>query len=489
MSKIREQAILRVRSNSRRRHGSSPVLLEKTRSKENIEYSMGKHGGIRMDRIRNYNRSVITNAIPIKLANGTWKVQMDYSSLNKACSKDMYPFSEEGEELASLIGYPYKCFLRLPMEYSHIRMAEDDEEKTGFQTEEGVYCFTHMPKELKKSTATLHRMMEKDKKEIRQVANIGYPQRRRDYDVMSTTKNGDNKFCTTNRGKESRFLFPMCASLYKEWRYATPQQKKGKEDEGLVMKKFFGQGEHVEGKPDANEGGTFILSEKLQAKSTPTPRAWWLYVGKETIEEGLAASTNQGMKDLHVFIDSLTLVAQEVSVGIKTRPSVEETSSSNKGKAASNAPRAEPNYNAGGGDTMIPPSEQGTPMNNNVVERTCNNKGGRKHKQLVEGNTKNSARRTNLVKKGIVSVFEQQGWRAEADAYTLGKEQRKVGATSACKFIQTFTRGFDLFCLSSLRLGLWRMEGGGGKTHPLNGRRRVLEDGLGDRSHQMSGCS
>ncbi|GKC71989.1 reverse transcriptase domain-containing protein [Tanacetum coccineum] len=65
----------------------------------------------------------------------------------------------------------------------------------------------------------------------------------------------------------------------------------------------------------------------------------------EALLAGLAASTNQGMKDLHVFIDSLTLVAQEVSVGIKTRPSVEETSSSKKGKAASNAPRAKPNYN------------------------------------------------------------------------------------------------------------------------------------------------
>ncbi|GKB06256.1 gag-pol polyprotein [Tanacetum coccineum] len=214
-----------------------------------------------------------------------------------------------------------------------------------------------------------------------------------------------------------------------------------KEVEGLVMKKFFSQGEQVEGTPNANEGGTFTLSKKLQEKSTPTPRAWRLYVGKETIKEGsgvgiilvsleekmhsyairlkfhasnhvmdyeallagLAAFTNQGMKDLHVFIDLLTLVAQvershtpvtkqerkykeeildatvpfyrfrithlpkilnskakvltglatiklkflnqEVSVGIKTRPSIEETSSSNKGKAASNAPRAEPNYN------------------------------------------------------------------------------------------------------------------------------------------------
>ncbi|GKE12802.1 reverse transcriptase domain-containing protein [Tanacetum coccineum] len=59
-----------------------------------------------------------------------------------------------------------------------------------------------------------------------------------------------------------------------------------KEAEGLVMKKFFGQGEHVEGTPDANEGGTFTLSKKLQAKSTPTPKAWRLYVGEETIEEG-----------------------------------------------------------------------------------------------------------------------------------------------------------------------------------------------------------
>ncbi|GJW48994.1 reverse transcriptase domain-containing protein [Tanacetum coccineum] len=42
-----------------------------------------------------------------------------------------------------------------------LRMIEDDEEKTGFHTEEGVYCFTHMLKELKNSVATLQRMVEK----------------------------------------------------------------------------------------------------------------------------------------------------------------------------------------------------------------------------------------------------------------------------------------------------------------------------------------
>nr|GFB38595.1 hypothetical protein [Tanacetum cinerariifolium] len=42
-----------------------------------------------------------------------------------------------------------------------IKIVEEDEEKTGFHTEEGIYCFTHMPKELKNSAATLQRMMEK----------------------------------------------------------------------------------------------------------------------------------------------------------------------------------------------------------------------------------------------------------------------------------------------------------------------------------------
>nr|GEW72881.1 reverse transcriptase domain-containing protein [Tanacetum cinerariifolium] len=123
----------------------------------------------------------------------------------------------------------------------------------------------------------------------------------------------------------------------------------------------------------------------------------------EALLTGLAVSVSKGMKDLHVFMDSPKLVTQtegnhisatkqerkykkeimdviapfyrfrithfpkilnskvevltglttikleflnqEVSVGIKTRPSVEETSSSKKGKATRNVPSAKPNYN------------------------------------------------------------------------------------------------------------------------------------------------
>ncbi|GJV21868.1 reverse transcriptase domain-containing protein [Tanacetum coccineum] len=123
----------------------------------------------------------------------------------------------------------------------------------------------------------------------------------------------------------------------------------------------------------------------------------------EALLAGLAVFVSKGIEDLHVFIDSQRLVAQikgnhtpateqekkykkeimdatasfyrfriihlpknlnskaevltglatiklellnqEVSVGIKTRPSVEETSSSKKGKATSNVPSPKPNYN------------------------------------------------------------------------------------------------------------------------------------------------
>ncbi|GKA53621.1 hypothetical protein Tco_0746936 [Tanacetum coccineum] len=105
MGMIREQAILRTRSNLGQRSG-----------KESMFPKEGEGGDIKME-------------------NGAWQVRMDYSSLNRICAKDMYPFPKVEEELASLMRYLYKCFLRLPIENSQIRMAEGNEEKTRFHTE------------------------------------------------------------------------------------------------------------------------------------------------------------------------------------------------------------------------------------------------------------------------------------------------------------------------------------------------------------------
>nr|GEX41172.1 hypothetical protein [Tanacetum cinerariifolium] len=96
----------------------------------------------------------------------------------------------------------------------------------------------------------------------------------------------------------------------KQCSYMISDELSPKEAEGSVVKKFFGQGEQVQETPDANKGEAFNLSKKLQEKSTKTPRAWRLYLGKETIKEGLAAYVSKGMKDLHVLMDLPKLVAQ-----------------------------------------------------------------------------------------------------------------------------------------------------------------------------------
>ncbi|GJT45243.1 hypothetical protein Tco_0953958 [Tanacetum coccineum] len=417
----------------------------------------------------------IANTIPIKLANGTWKMQVDYSSLNK--------------------------------EYSQIRMTEDDKEKTRFHMEEGVYCFTHMPKVLKTSAATLQRMMEKVLADQRGRNVEIYLEEiviksKSDLDLVQDVEETLRKLKRVNikidpvmssfEVKEGRFLGYM---LTKEGVRADPEKypirkvrvrfkttegsgwtneaeealqrikrklnklqtlavpKEGEilmlclchkdrmissvllvEREGIQihvsyvsqplqgMEIFYTPMEKME-TLDANEGGTLNLNKELQEKSTPTPRAWRLYLGKETIEEGsgvgiilvipkermhsyairLKFNTSDYAIDceallggLFVYVSKegnhtvaieqerkykkeimnattpfhrfriihlpkilnfkaevltelatiqLKCLNQEVSVGIKTRASVEETSSSEKGKVTSNVPSAKLNYN------------------------------------------------------------------------------------------------------------------------------------------------
>ncbi|GKB13492.1 hypothetical protein Tco_0847415 [Tanacetum coccineum] len=272
-------------------------------------------------------------------------------------------------------------------------MEEDDEEKTGFHIEEGVYCFTHMPKELKKFSSYA---LEDDGEDVEYIqrklkrVNIKIDPVTSSFGVK---EGGFLGYMVTKEGVKAdlekiqaiilgpsprspnqiRILFlqltaiskfiPKLAELkypiYKArmrlgtvkesgWTNEAEEALRRKEAEGPVVKKFFGQGEKVQETLDENEGGTLNLNRELQTKSTLTPRAWRLYLGKETIEEdsgmgiilvspeermhsyvirlkfntsdhaidceallaGLAVFVSKGMKDLHVFIESLRLVAQ-----------------------------------------------------------------------------------------------------------------------------------------------------------------------------------
>ncbi|GKB33018.1 putative ribonuclease H-like domain-containing protein [Tanacetum coccineum] len=260
-----------------------------------------KQGSICMGRIRKDRRSMICHGASakdispcqangpqeaahgirrktsIKGKDGTWKVRVDYFSLNKVCARDMYPFPEEGEELVSLMGYPYKCFLRLPKEYNQIRMAEDDEEKTRFHTEEGVRADTEKLQAIILSPTpkspnqirNLFLQLTVISKFIPKMAELPYPIRM--VRVRSEATKGSG---WTYEAEEA--LQRIKRKLNKLQTLAVTKE----------VKKFFGQREQIQEILDENERGTSNLNKELQAKSTPTPRAWWLYLGKETIEEG-----------------------------------------------------------------------------------------------------------------------------------------------------------------------------------------------------------
>ncbi|GJS65719.1 reverse transcriptase domain-containing protein [Tanacetum coccineum] len=61
----------------------------------------------------------------------------------------------------SLCGFPFKCFLDAYKGYHQIQMAEEDEEKTAFITNQGIFCYTKMPFGLRNAGATYQRLVDK----------------------------------------------------------------------------------------------------------------------------------------------------------------------------------------------------------------------------------------------------------------------------------------------------------------------------------------
>nr|GEV34458.1 reverse transcriptase domain-containing protein [Tanacetum cinerariifolium] len=81
-----------------------------------------------------YYHDWLSNPVMVKKHDGSWRMCVDFTDLNKA--------------------YAYKG-------YHQIQMAAADEEKTAFHTGQGVYCYTKMPFGLKNASATYQRLMDK----------------------------------------------------------------------------------------------------------------------------------------------------------------------------------------------------------------------------------------------------------------------------------------------------------------------------------------
>nr|GEW20943.1 reverse transcriptase domain-containing protein [Tanacetum cinerariifolium] len=108
-----------------------------------------------------YYHDWLSNPVMVKKHDGSWRMCVDFTNLNKACPQDCYPLPEIVWKVESLCGYPFKCFLDAYKGYHQIQLAEADEEKTAFHIGHGVYCYTKMPFGLKNVGATYQRLMDK----------------------------------------------------------------------------------------------------------------------------------------------------------------------------------------------------------------------------------------------------------------------------------------------------------------------------------------
>ena len=101
----------------------------------------------------------VANPVVVPKPNGSKRMCIDFTDLNKACPKDPFPLPRIDQIVDSTAGCDLLCFLDAFSGYHQIKMAVEDEEKTAFITPEGCFCYTCMPFGLKNAGATFQRAM------------------------------------------------------------------------------------------------------------------------------------------------------------------------------------------------------------------------------------------------------------------------------------------------------------------------------------------
>src|SRR5664279_1223940 len=103
-------------------------------------------------------------ANPVLVPNkGTTDLRMciDYTGLNKACTKDSSALPHIDQVIDSTAGSELLCFLDAYSGYHQIKMRESDQIKTSFITPYGTYCYITMPFGLKNAGSTYQRCIQR----------------------------------------------------------------------------------------------------------------------------------------------------------------------------------------------------------------------------------------------------------------------------------------------------------------------------------------
>ena len=101
----------------------------------------------------------LANTVVVKKKNGKWRVCVNFTELNKACSMDPFPLPKIDQLVDATVGHPRMSFLDVFQGYHQILLALDDQEKTAFVIPTGNYHYKVMPFGLKNLGSTYQRMM------------------------------------------------------------------------------------------------------------------------------------------------------------------------------------------------------------------------------------------------------------------------------------------------------------------------------------------
>ena len=76
----------------------------------------------------------------VKKSNGKWRMCVDFTNLNKACPKDSFLLPRIDQLVDLTAGHRLLTFMDAFSGYNQIMMDEDDQEKTSFITNKGLFC-------------------------------------------------------------------------------------------------------------------------------------------------------------------------------------------------------------------------------------------------------------------------------------------------------------------------------------------------------------
>ncbi|XP_021863719.1 uncharacterized protein [Spinacia oleracea] len=83
----------------------------------------------------------VANVGLVPKPNGTWRMCVDYTNLNKACPKDSFPLPKIDRLVDSTAGHAMMSFMDAYSGFHQIPLWPEDQKKTSFVTEQGLYCY------------------------------------------------------------------------------------------------------------------------------------------------------------------------------------------------------------------------------------------------------------------------------------------------------------------------------------------------------------